>query len=174
MPAPAVLLLLGALALPGAPSSGDVSACAATDVKFDVKTINGNHDLPQPDGGKALVVFLQDDKLFAGHPRPTTRYSVDGAWVAATHGDTFNYVMVEPGEHHLCANWQFAGAPLAHARPTSAAHFTAEAGKTYFFVAKDEVNSDTAQGGVVLKPLDSDEGKLLLRSFPRSESVAKK
>jgi hypothetical protein len=46
---------------------------------FEVKTDNGARASAQPDSGKALVYFLQDDTTYIARPRPTTRLAVDGA-----------------------------------------------------------------------------------------------
>jgi hypothetical protein len=159
------------------PQSGSLGApgCGPADVKFDVKTDSDQHTAPNPEPGKALVVFLQDDEQFNSKPRPTTRFGVDGAWVGATHANSYFYVSVDPGEHHLCASWQSRVILARPARPTAAAHFTAEAGKTYYFRARDKVITDfqgpaVSNPEVILEPVDSDEAMVLLRSFALSRS----
>jgi len=153
--------------------------CGATDVEFDVKTDGGKHSVPVPDAGKAIVVFLQDDAKFGSRPRPTTRFGIDGAWVGATHANSFFFVSIDPGEHHLCANWQSRVILTGPSRATSAAHFAAEVGNVYYFRARDIAITDHS-GAVVsepevrLEPVDSDEAQVLIASFAFSESHAKK
>jgi Protein of unknown function (DUF2846) len=137
---------------------------------FQVKTDNGEH-IAQPVAGKAIVYFLQDDTKFTGRPRPTTRLAVDGAWVGATHSDSYFHFPVDPGEHHLCAIWQAAGLdPVAGA---AAAHFTAEAGHIYYFRAQ---NSSLHDGTKTIEfgKVDSDEARLLINRYALSSSSVKK
>ena len=149
--------------------------CGPASIKFDVETDHNQHAVPNPEAGKALFVFLQDDAQFNSTPRPTARFGVDGTWVGATHANSYFYVPVDPGEHHLCASWQSRVILTRHSRSTAAARFTAEAGKTYYFRARDKVITDFSGAAVSdpevkLEPLDSDEAMVLLRSFALSQS----
>lgn len=153
--------------------------CGPADVQFDVKTGGTQHATPVPEAGKALLVFLQDDAKFGSRPRPTTRFGMDGTWVGATHSNSYFYVSIDPGEHHLCANWQSRVVLLGATRSTAAAHFTAEAGKAYYFRARDIAITDhsgavVSEPEVKLEPVDSDEALVLINSFALSESRAKK
>jgi hypothetical protein len=153
--------------------------CGPAEIKFEVETDESRHAAPAPDAGKALVVFLQDDAKFDSRPRPTTRFGIDGTWVGATHANSFFYVAVDPGEHHVCANWQNRASLLTPTRATAAAHFTAEAGKTYYFRGRDiaitgERGAVVSEPEVKLEPLDGDEAQILMRSFTLSVSRAKK
>jgi hypothetical protein len=148
----------------GAPGCGDPNA------KFDVKTGSGQPSV-QPDAGKALVYFIEDDLNFGSIPKPTTRMGIDGEWVGATHGSSFFYVSVNPGVHHLCASWQ-SKVVLGRGDMTSAAHFTAEAGGVYYFVVRDVWVRDGLTD-MSFSPLDSDEGRLLANRFSLSTSHLK-
>jgi len=129
-----VILLFGSvLAPPKQANSLGAPGCGSSDVQFDVKTAAGQHALPAPDSGKALVVFLQDDARFESRPRPTTRFGIDGTWVGATHSNSYFYISIDPGEHHLCANWQSKVVLIGPSRPTAAMQFVAEAGKITVF-----------------------------------------
>jgi len=156
------------------PAAASVPGCGAANVEFNVKTDNKQRPAPQPEAGKAHVYFLQDDAEFLSRPRPTTRFGIDGAWVGATHSNSYFYVTIDPGERHLCASWQgFVG--LAPQRREAAIHFTAEAGNNYYFRAKDIFSIQTKVPAVVLlKPVDSDEGELLIGQFSLSISTPKK
>jgi hypothetical protein len=102
--------------------------CGPASVKFDVNADAHAHPMSQPEAGKALVYFIEDDTNFLSTPKPTTRLGIDGSWVGANHGNSYFYLSLEPGEHHLCASWQSKVVLLA-GQQTAAAHFTAEARK---------------------------------------------
>ena len=155
---------------PPAPVAAGAVCSNLPNTIFDVKTDNGEH-AAQPAAGKALVYFMQDDTNYLEHPRPTTRLAVDGAWVGAIHSDSYFYISVELGEHHLCANWQRGD--LQPVVAVAAAHFTAEAGHSYYFRAQ---NSSVKDGTKTIEfgPLDSDEGQLLINRYAFSSSSVKK
>jgi len=150
--------------------------CGVENVKFDVKTDRSQHPLAKPEPGKALVYFLQDDSNFQSAPRPTTRFGLDGNWIGATQANSYFYVSIDPGEHHLCAGWQsFVGFTSGH--KSAAALFTAEPVGVYFFVVNnhaDRGGENQHPAGMKLSPLDSDEARLLMSKFGFSTSRAKK
>jgi hypothetical protein len=176
---PLVAIILLAVASPvfgQAQSSGATSipGCGAANIEFNVKTDDGQRPAVQPDAGKANIYFLQDDVEFASNPRPTTRFGLDGTWVGATHSNSYFYVSVDPGEHHLCASWQGTVGAF-YQRREAALHFTAEAGHKYYFRAKNLYEPKTQKTAVVLlKALDSDEAQLLISQFSFSTSNPKK
>jgi len=161
--------------------------CGPASVKFDVSTTKQLPAAPAVQSGRALVYFLQDDLKYDTEPRPTTRFGIDGTWVGATHANSYFYVFVDPGEHHLCANWQSAHFGTAFGvskRETSAVHLMAEAGKSYYFRAQDVTKKDHTGGendveilkraDVVLEAIDPDEAQVLMNSFSFSASHPKK
>ena len=96
--------------------------------------------------------------------------AVDGTWVGANHHNSYLLFAVEPGEHHLCTNWQSHFERMS--RVVGLAHFTAEAGKVYFFRTRV-----IGYGGPTFfdfEPIDSDLGKLFIASIPMSVSHPKK
>jgi Protein of unknown function (DUF2846) len=160
-------------------SSLGAPGCGPASIKFEVNTVREQHAVPNPEPGKALVVFLQDDAKFNSTPRPTARFGIDGTWVGATHANSYFYLSVDPGEHHLCTSWQSRVILTRHSRSTAAAHFTAQAGETYYFRARDEVMTDfhgaaVSDPEVKLESLDSDEATVLLSSFALSRSHSNK
>lgn len=169
-----ILLFASALASPAQANSPGAPGCGPSDVQFDVKTAHAQHSLPPPDSGKALVVFLQDDARFESIPRPTTRFGIDGAWVGATHSNSYFYLSVDPGEHHLCANWQSKAVLIGPSRSTAAMQFVAEAGRIYSFRARDLYYKDRPPAEVKLEAVDNDEAQLLMNSFELSSSHPKK
>jgi hypothetical protein len=147
--------------------------CGDEKIKFAVRTDNTERPTAQPEAGKALVYFVEDDSEFASIPRPTTRSGIDGNWVGATHGNSYFYVSVDPGEHHLCATWQRRVIMTGGLR-TAAAHFTAEAGQVYYFKIKNTWNRAVGTANISLKPLDSDEWLILEKRLSFSRSRPKK
>jgi hypothetical protein len=163
----ALVLLLASMAFAQNKPTVMPPSCGAADAKFEVKTDSAQNSPAQPDAGKALVYFVEDDSGFGSMPKPTTREGLDGAWVGATHGNSFFYLSVDPGEHHLCASWQTA-VILRQGHQTAAAHFTAEAGGVYYFVVKNTWERSLGTAGIALAPLDSDEGAFLASKFSLS------
>ena len=109
--------------------------CGPGNENFDLKTEpNISQPDPAPTPGKALVYFVQDDRYFLSRPRPTVKWGVDGSWIGATRSLTYFHIAVDPGEHHLCAQWQSA-VILSESKQTAVAHFVAEPGRVYYFRA---------------------------------------
>lgn len=181
IPARLTLILLFLLACPTFATAQTGSICGPANVNFDIRTTKQLPPSPAAQSGRALVYFLQDDLKYNTAPRPTTRFAIDGTWVGATHANSYFYVFVDPGEHHVCANWQSARTGLnwiGPKRSTAASHLTAEAGKTYYFRARDiakvDDNQIVSEPEVVLSPLDSDEARAIMQSFSFSISHPRK
>jgi len=137
--------------------------CGQEEVKFNVKTLKHEHPAAKPGADQALVYFIEDDSNYNSIFKPTIRAGLDGGWVGATHGSSYFYFSVAPGEHHLCASWQ----PLddsEKSRTKALAHFTAEAGHAYYFRVKNHWN-EYGTVDINFEPIDSDEGQLLASTF---------
>jgi Protein of unknown function (DUF2846). len=148
--------------------------CGDKKIKWDVRTDRSKHPIAKPETGKALVYFLQDDANFQSKPAPTTRFGLNGAWVGATQSNAYFYVAIDPGEQHLCAGWQ-SWVSLATGHTSAADHFTAEAGKSCFFIVRDYyVNHEHGPASMKLEPINSDEAELLMTKFGFSTSQARK
>jgi hypothetical protein len=145
--------------------------CGTADIKFDVKTDKSQHTAAQIETGKAVIYFVEDDTEFQAIPSPTTRIGLDGTWIGANHGSSYFFVSIDPGEHHLCASWQ--GAMKSNPAHQAAAHFTAEAGKAYYFSVKNTWLLHIMIPKMELTPLDSDQGQLLASQFAFSTSHPK-
>ena len=176
-----IFLVLAILMVPaGFACAQSGPGCGHANIKFDVKTLGTGHTLPAAPQGKALVVFLQDDLRFHSHPRPTTRFAIDGTWVGATHANSFLYTAVDTGVHDVCANWQSITLVSYPARSTAATVLTAKPGNIYFLRAVDigVTDTETRDGrsfsGVKLERIDNAEGFALLPSFSLSSSHPKK
>jgi hypothetical protein len=158
---------------PPTTASATAPGCGTADTKFDVATNDKQHPFAKPDAGKALIYFLQVDSDFLSRPRPTTRFGLDGNWIGATQFNSYFYISVDPGEHHLCGEWQsFVGFGVAH--KSAAAHFTAEPGETYFYIVRDHFNERRGPGGMTFSPVDGDEAQLLMSKFGFCVSRPKK
>lgn len=169
----ATVLLSFACALAAGAQTTGAPGCGAPEQKFDVKTIKEKAEVKAVPG-KALLLVLQNDSLYGTVPRPTNRIGVDGKWVGATHGKSYLTVVLEPGEHHLCTSWQTSSV-LWHERSSAAAHFTADPNGIYYFQVKDLLIS-SGPGGVsevVLEPVDSDEGQLMMSEYKQAQSKIK-
>lgn len=85
------------------------------------------------------------------------------------YGAAYLYMNVDPGEHHLCTNWQSVFA--SRSSHAALASFTAEAGHVYYF--RMRLLGDNALI-MDLDQINSDEGKYLLASYQEGESHARK
>jgi hypothetical protein len=161
-----VLVMLAAGSLVWSQSVESAPGCGPEKEKFEVKTEKHVAPAVEADARKAMVYFIEDDKQFLSVPKPTVRAGIDGAWVGATHGTSYFSVAVEPGERHVCAVWQSKVVLLAGLQ-SAALHFTAEAGKTYYFRIRNKWNKEQPTE-MKLEALDSDAGKLLVGQFAQS------
>jgi hypothetical protein len=152
--------------------SGVVSmACGPKSTNFDARRDESQHALAQPENGKARIYFIQDiGVVHCLGACITTKIGLDGAWVGADQHNSYFSVSVEPGEHHVCANRQ---SHFTRANQMVAlAHFTAEAGKVYYF--RTRTFGDKDQALLDLEPVDSDQGHYLVDSYPLSVSHPKR
>jgi uncharacterized protein DUF2846 len=158
-----IALLFAASAFAQEPSAVATSACGLNSSSFQVKLDTSQHTIVQPDPGKALVYFIQEkgSDTFA----VTTKVGLDGAWVGANKNSSYFAVSVEPGEHHVCANVQsFRGHPVGFV------HFTAEAGKVYYFDGR-VVYGEASDLYFFLGAVDDDQARYLIDSLAMSVST---
>ena len=110
-------------------------ACGPDKIQFDVRTTKHAPAPAPPAAGKAQIVFVElVDKSNAGACFGcsfTTRVGVDGAWVGANKGKSYFTVAVDPGEHHVCTDWQSISGRVRG--NVGVASFSAEAGKVYYY-----------------------------------------
>jgi hypothetical protein len=155
-----VMTLLAASAFAQNQPAVVAAACGPQDTGFDVKLDKSQHTLAQPEPGKALVYFIQDiGEVSCIGACIKTKIGLDGTWIGVVRHNSYFSVSVEPGEHHMCANpgWGVAFA-----------HFTAEAGKVYYF--RTRAFGAQTQRIFDFDPIDSDQGKHLIASYPLSIS----
>jgi hypothetical protein len=154
------------------PGIAEAPGCGVMSQNFSVKTDKHQHPFAKADAGNALLYLVEDDSEYDASPKPTVRLGIDGMWVGATHGNSYFYVPVSPGEHHICASWE----GKFFEKYAQAAHFTAEAGHIYCFVAKGIFS--WPKGGDLVRKMDlnrvnEDQGQLLASQYPFSTSHAK-
>jgi hypothetical protein len=165
-----VVMLLAASAFAQNKSAVIAAACGPKGVTFDVKRDEFQHTFAQPEPGKARVYFVQDiGEVNCLGGCVTTKIGLDGAWVGANQHNSYFFMSVDPGEHHVCANQQSHISRLSQLM--AFAHFTAEEGKVYYFRTR-------AFGGInqvlfEIDPVDSDQAKYLIGSYPLSVSHSK-
>lgn len=152
--------------------AGVASACGPSEVKFKVNLDSKDHPVAQPEPEEALVYIIHDAGTIGfasgGLGYPTVKIAIDGAWVGATHGNSWFSVPVASGEHHLCAVLQSS---LVENR-LELAHFTGEPGKVYYFRSRLIMSRSVEL--LELSPVDSDQGQLLVDYYPKSVSEPKK
>ena len=170
------LFLLFASSVFAQNNAGAAYSCGPPNVQFDVKKDNSQHSIGQPEAGKALVYVIE---VFQRPPgewgTPTIRVGLNGAWIGANRGTSYLFFSVEPGEYHLCTNWQSSLKRLSDQH--SLTNFIAEAGKTYFFRVQTHVQTNSVGGevwSIQLEPVNPDEAKYLIATSPISISQAKK
>jgi hypothetical protein len=168
-----ILFAAAALAQENPTPLGLHAACGPLGVKFDTATSNAQPPA-QPDPGKALVYVAEDFTTVGpsiGSPR--IKVGLDGAWMGATHGKSYLFFQVDPGEHHLCIKWQSSLERFS--KLASFARLTAEAGKTYYFRSRIAFSGQSAATEYLdLDALDPDEGQYLVATSPLMTSQPKK
>lgn len=146
------------------------SACGPKEIKFEAKGDATQHPTPQPDSAKALVYVVQDLGQAQCSDCALTRVGMDGAWVGANPGSSYFFFTAEPGEHHLCVNWQSRLGLRNQA--FAMANFTAEAGYVYYF--RSRISMSRMIYDFDLDRVNSDQGKFLVASSPLSVFHVKK
>jgi hypothetical protein len=142
-------------------------ACGSENVNFNVTLGKSHSSPPAAEPGKATVFFIQDfgARKFGIGIRVIGRIGVDGSWVGAIKDNSYISAFLEPGEHHICVSLdsELLGNPVEFT------HFTAEAGKAYYFRSRY-----MSGGNLLLAPVDSDEAKYQIAMFPPSVWKRKK
>jgi len=167
-----LLSLVGSLVLTGVIYAQDLrdtaaakAACGPSDIQYKTELVPPTPVAPQ--SGKALLYIVQVsdfDGSCLGRCGPLSRVGLNASWLSA---------FVDPGIHHLCANWDSHSKKLSH---LVALHsFIAESNKIYFFEIHT-ISSTGLGGGSVdfsLTAIDEDEGRMLISAFPESKASVK-
>lgn len=161
-------MFITSLALAQAAPPSPTLACGHENVSFKVSLDESQHTLAPPDPGKARAYFIHDAGTGWTVGYPTVKIAVDGTWVGANHGNSYFSVSVDPGEHHVCATLQ----STLVAQRVELAHFTATAETVYYYRTRLVVSRSVEL--LELEPIDTDQGKYLIASFPLAVSNPKK
>lgn len=141
------------------------SACGPSNVQFVTKINNDQHEIAKPDPGKALVYVVEDQKFKVVND-VTIRVGVDGKWVGADRGNSYLSFSIEPGKHHMCADWISDFLPSG--RLVSLTSFTAESDDVYFIRIRTTASPTSGKAGngasIDLDLVNEDEGRLLVAS----------
>lgn len=142
------------------------AGCGPTKTQFEV--VMGEHDqtVPVRSPGKAAVYVIEVQKPEG--TGVTTRVGLDGNWMGANTGAAYMSFEVEPGDHHVCVDWQ--SSVRARQQAIAAAVVTAEAGERYYFVAEVLVG----EPDLTLTEVDEAEGLALMSRYGKSAWKEKK
>ncbi len=154
------------------------AACGSEETTFDVDALPAPV-LPPTDPRKALIYIIEQESSTPGFcigrcGGLTLKLGLDGHWIGAVNGSSFIVIAADPGEHHVCATWQ------SHVKKLSekvVLHgFTADAGKTYYFVTHDLATSPEAgsMASITLEPANPDEAKMLIEGYPQVKATSKR
>jgi hypothetical protein len=154
-------------------------ACGNDEVRFNVTKQKGQPLPAGPEAGKAQIVFVESVERYDRGDcigcDAVTRVGVDGSWVGANKGKSYFAYAVEPGEHHLCVDWQSVSGKFR--QKVGLDDFTADPGNVYYYkinVTIDmNLNPDTGFT-IDLEPLNADEGKYLVKLAELATSKPKK
>ncbi len=151
----------------------EAAGCGPAETQFNVKTDKNQHPMAEPPSDKALIYIFEDekrdDKVFQ-LASVTMRVGLDGKWVGANHGRSYFSFVAQPGEHHLCTDWQSSF--KRYSRLGSALTVSLEPGKAYFFRVQVEYLPDRP-AAVKLEQLDSAQGQFLVSSHALSTAREK-
>ena len=163
-----VVLCLAASAVAQRTAASNLQgACGPMSVNFKTE-VSATQPPQAPEPGKALVFVVEDFPMVGRTAvNPTIKVGLDGAWIGATHARSYIFFSVDPGEHHLCINWQSHLEAYSNLR--SLAQLRADAGKIYYFRARVFFQEPY----IDLNALDADEARYLIASSQLSSSRAK-
>jgi hypothetical protein len=157
-----VSFLVAASALAQNPNANLPQACGPADAHFEISLEKAEHKQFQPEPGKSLVYFINQQGTHASQNEwvfPKVLLGVDGRWVGAYRDSSYFPVRVEPGEHRVCAWLQ------SHAEDqVEVLRFTAEAGKAYYFRTRDI--SPAGTNYLLFDAIDSDEATYRIALYP--------
>jgi hypothetical protein len=137
------------------------AGCGPEKTQFNVSEGPADKTVGTPSPGKALVYVIA---------RPlgseiTSRVGVDGTWVGANHGGGYISFEVDPGDRHVCIDWQ--SSVKVRQMMGAAALLTAEPGKVYYFLSVVIEDATLVQ-------VDEAEGMWLLSLSQSSKWAEKK
>jgi hypothetical protein len=146
------------------------SACGPDKIHFNLEATDFSDTIAQPASGKALVYVIGQEVDYSDGI--IARIGLDGTWAGAVNGKSHLSFSVDPGEHHVCANWQSVLAERN--KYVALASLTVEAGKVYYVRMRLTLQGQYSPPILDLEVVNPDEGKYLVLTSEISESHAKK
>lgn len=146
-----------------AQTSSIPAACGNIGVDYKMNLDKSEHGITAPEAGKARVYIIHDPGSIPLINYPVVAVALDGTSVGANRDNSYFTFNVDPGEHHLCSS--YGGAKEYF----ELAHFTAVAGKTYYF--RTRVIYTDHKFMLDLSPVDSDLGEYRVKVTPLSVST---
>jgi hypothetical protein len=138
------------------------AACGPDKIHFDVEASDFSDSIAQPASGKALVYVISDQ------PGTIARFGLDGAWVGALNGNSHMSFFVDPGERHVCANWQSIFS--VRSKYVALSSLTVEAGKIYYLRIRFTVQGENGPPIMDLDVMNEDQGRYLVLNSEISRS----
>jgi hypothetical protein len=156
---------------PAANDSPITAACGAASPRFSIQKEAADPVAAQPHPDQALVYLIEE---MPGIPfvSSTVDSGLDGKWVGATKAETYMTLLLNPGVHHLCAEYQ-THLPTGEQGKTTLLRLDLEAGKTYYILYRGLITKASSEVAF-LEPVDEDEGRMLLQTFDHVDSHPKK
>lgn len=146
-------------------------SCGNDKIKFEVKTIKDQSAPAMVEAGKAQLILIQSENhMVSPFHDATVRWGMDGSWVGADNGNSYFSLAVDPGIHHVCANWQSAFKTLK--KNVDLTSFTAESGHIYYFQVDVNVESKYSVS-FALSQINGDKGQYLVKTSALSTSKPK-
>jgi hypothetical protein len=157
-----LFLILAAPVMAQSTDARTAAGCGPGSFKFDVKTVKSDHAIAQPEPGKAIVYVVEAvrQNVACLKCKSTVRIGVDGEWTAAVEHDSYAYFSVDPGEHHLCGDWQY---PVKSDIRLAAITLKVERDTVYYVVIDlSYVGPDETRGFIKIKSVDPAQGQALV------------
>jgi len=166
---PALAVLLVAVIQASASKLPD--SCGNDKINFEVKTEKGQTAPAAPEAGKAQLILLESENhMVTPFHDATVRWGMDGAWVGADNGNSYFALVIDPGVHNICANWQSSLKALK--KNVDLTSFTAEPGHTYYFQVDVNVESQYSVS-FAISQINDYKGQYLVKNDALSVSKPK-
>ncbi|HEV2575805.1 MAG TPA: hypothetical protein VGU25_01225 [Acidobacteriaceae bacterium] len=147
------------------------SACGSGRPNFSIKEDASAPAVTQAPDGKALIHVIEQMPP-VGLISTKVAVGVDGSWVGETKPQTYVSFTVDPGVHHICANYQ-GDAAVGEEGKTILRRLNVEAGHTYYLLYRGIFSRDSGEVAF-FDEVDEDEGGYLLQTSQHVISTTKK
>lgn len=153
------------------PPNPYVTACGTAQANFSVHKAKDTQVPLQPPPGKALVYIIETMER-TPFISSNVNIGMDGAWLGATSSNSHMSFTVDPGLHHLCADYQGHAIDLEQLSNPLLHQLNAQAGHTYYL----HYNLFLTRSGSIpyFTLADPDEGQFLVQQTQRAIFTLKK